>query len=88
MLLSASASGRLQVLAQSLDFVQHEVDVLLGDGRRRDDRTEEIRTTIVRLVANHQRARLHHFALDDGADLRTERDRFNTIVEYNSNDIT
>lgn len=59
----------LQVIAQAMDLLQHEVHIGLVDRCRRDDRAEEVGSPVVRLIAHHQGALLHHPALDDGADL-------------------
>lgn len=62
----------LQVGAQAVDFVQHEVDVLLVDGGRRDDGSEEVWPTVIGLIADHQCARLHHAGFDDWTNLEGE----------------
>lgn len=62
----------LQVGAQAVDFVQHEIDVLFLDGSRRDDGSEEVGPTVVGLVADHQCARHHHAGFDDWADLEED----------------
>lgn len=59
----------LQILAEAINLVEHKVDVGFGDRDRRNDRAEKVGTPIVRLVAHHQRAGLHHPGLYDRADL-------------------
>jgi len=53
-----------------MNLVQHKVHIRLVDRRRRDDRSEEVGSAIVGLIAHHQRSLLHHAALYDGADLK------------------
>ena len=63
----------LQVVAQAVHLVEEEVDVGVGDGRRGDDVAEEVGPVVQRLVAHHQRAGLHHAALEHRADLQAVR---------------
>lgn len=59
----------LQVLTQPVHLGQEEIDVGLRHGGAGDDVPEEVGPSIIRLIADHQRAGLHHAALQDGTDL-------------------
>ena len=65
-------TSRLQVVTEPFDLVEHEADVVAGDGLVVDDVAEEVGSLggrgAERLVAHHQRAVLHHTRLD----LRTQ----------------
>lgn len=52
--------SNLQIVSQAIQLVQHEVNVVLSDCSRRDDAAEEVGPPVVRLIADHQRAGLHH----------------------------
>lgn len=51
------------VLSEAIHLREQEVDIALSDGGGGDDVAEEVGTSVVRLVAHHQRAGLHHAAL-------------------------
>ena len=53
----------LQIVAQSLQLVQHEVHVRLGLSLVGDDGAEEVRKFSQWLIADHHAACLHHPAL-------------------------
>lgn len=59
----------LQILSESVHFVQQEINVLFSDSCWRYDVSEEVGTTIIRLVTHHQCTRLHHATLQDRANL-------------------
>lgn len=63
-------TATLQVMAKSVKLLQHKVHILLRDGSRRNNRTEEVGAPVIGLVAHHHRSALHHAGLDDRADLR------------------
>ena len=50
----------LQIDAEPVHLLQHEVHVLLGDRLVGDDRPEEVGLVVQRLVAHHQVAGVHH----------------------------
>lgn len=50
----------LQVMAQSIHLSQEKIDVGLRYSGTGNDIPEEVGPSIVRLVTNHQRTRLHH----------------------------
>ena len=54
----------LQVVAQSLDLVDQEVDVGARGRRVGDDHAEEVDLLTLRLVAHHGGPTLHHQSLD------------------------
>lgn len=62
---------QLQVLSESLDLLDEEVDVRLGGSVIGDDHAEEVDLVSLRLVAHHGGAALHHH----GFDLRRHLDR-------------
>lgn len=53
-----------QVLSESLDLLDEEVDVRLGGSVVGDDHAEEIDFVSLRLVAHHGGAALHHHRFD------------------------
>lgn len=59
----------LQVMAQSVQLGQHEVDVLLSLRLVRDDGPEEVGQLPQRLVTDHHASTFHHPSLDDRSDL-------------------
>jgi len=59
----------LQIMTQSVHLGQEEVDIGLRHRGTGDDISEEVGPPIVRLIANHQRAGLHHAAFQNRADL-------------------
>ena len=50
----------LQIVAESVELLEHEVDVLLGLGLVGDDGPEEVGELAQGLVTDHHAARLHH----------------------------
>lgn len=60
-----------KVGSKSIQFTQHKVDILLLDGRVRYDATEKVWRVSERLIADHQRPRVHHLGLELGSDLST-----------------
>jgi len=59
----------LQIMTQSVHLGQKEVDIGLRHRGTGDDISEEVGPPIVRLIADHQRAGLHHAAFQNWADL-------------------
>lgn len=57
-------------MAQSVHLSQEEIDVSFRHGGTGNDVPEEVGTSIVRLIANHQCTRLHHAAFQNRADLK------------------
>lgn len=43
----------LQILTETIDFVEHKVNVLFIDSLRRNNRSEEVWSSVVRLIADH-----------------------------------
>lgn len=62
----------LQVVAQSIHLSQEKIDIGLRYSGTGDDIPEEVGSSIVRLVANHQRASLHHAAFQNWTYLETQ----------------
>lgn len=58
------------VLPQSLDLIQQEVNVPWRHNRVGDGHPEEVREVTQGLVLNHQGPRLHHFGFDLWCNLR------------------
>jgi len=59
----------LEVLSQAIQLGQQKVNVALGDRGAGYDVPEEVWYLVQWLIANHQRADLHHFALQNRRDL-------------------
>lgn len=62
--------GALQVLSESLDLFDEEVNVLEGGGRVGDDHAEEVDFVSLWLVAHHGCPVLHHPSFDRRSNLR------------------
>lgn len=58
-----------QILSQSLDLVEKEVHVCLGDKRREHNQSEKVDPVSQRLIAHHHRALFRHAFLDDRSNL-------------------
>ena len=54
----------LQVMAQSVELGQHEVNILFGLGLVGDDGPEEVGQVAKRLVADHHASCFHHSSLN------------------------
>lgn len=61
----------LQVMTQSIHLSQEKIDIGFCHGGTGDDIPEEIRTSIVRLIADHQCTSLHHATLQNRANLKS-----------------
>ena len=68
---------RSQITTETLDLVEHEVNVFVGGGRIGDDGAKEVRLVVEWLIADHQRALEHHSLLDSWRHLPKE----NTICK-------
>jgi len=66
--------GNLEIVSETVDGVEHEVDVALLNGLVRDDAPEEVGVLAQRLVADHDRALGHHQGLDLGGHLVVSND--------------
>ena len=56
--------GLVQLVAESFDLVQQEVEIRAVNGRVADDQTKEIWQFAKRLIANHRASLLDHHGLD------------------------
>ena len=60
----------LHILSESLELLEHVVDVVLVGGLVADDAAEEVGAVAERLVVHHQGASDHHLGLYASSDLR------------------
>ena len=56
-------SNHLKIYSQSVQFLQHKVNVIFRAGLVTDDGSEEVGFIIQRLVADHEVASVHHPSL-------------------------
>ena len=57
-------SNHLKIYSQSVQFLQHKVNVIFRAGLVTDDGSEEVGFIIQRLVADHEVASVHHPSLE------------------------
>ena len=70
--------GSLEIVAETVDLFDEEVDVVLAHGLIGDDGAEKVGQFALRLVADHQRSSRHHATLEDRRDLTEQPLAFQT----------
>ena len=75
----SNETNNLEVAAETVEFVDEEVDVDLADGLVGYDAAEEVGQLTLWLVTHHQRTRRHHATFQDRRDLQHQKNINNQI---------
>ena len=79
-----TAERILHIVSESLELLEHVVDVVLVGGLVADDAAEEVWGVAERLVVHHQGASDHHLGLYASGDLERTNCEYITMAVCNS----